>query len=362
MGEIRAFTEEHLPEVATLYMKRMRGQPGPGSASLENYFREIFLGNPWATPDIPSWVYLEQGKLTGFLGIVPRTLEFEGRTIRMAVASQFMTYGGPVAMQLLAHLFSGPQELNFSDGASELAYQVWAAVGASPANLYSFTWLRPLRPAQTVRNFLDRESAALRLAGRAISAAAVPVEYLMAKLPVGVLRAPESPFQSRLVDADELFDCIQKFGSRDRLKPVYERESFRWLISQAAGGRGTLQMVTLSTPEGALVGWYVVYLEKRPGPAILMQIGVQRKAQFDRALSAVFRDMWRQGASSVKGQGMPQHLTSLSNQYCVFRHANTCTVFQSREQGVQDAIFRGQAAFSRLDGETWMHFADRNLG
>jgi hypothetical protein len=117
-------------------------------------------------------------------------------------------------------------------------------------------------------------------------------------------------------------------------------------------------MVTLSTPEGALVGWYVVYLEKRPGPAILMQIGVQRKAQFDRALSAVFRDMWRQGASSVKGQGMPQHLTSLSNQYCVFRHANTCTVFQSREQGVQDAIFRGQAAFSRLDGETWMHFSD----
>jgi hypothetical protein len=362
MGEIRAFTEEHLAEVATLYMKRMRGKSGPGSASLQDYFREIFLANPWATPDIPSLTYFDQGKVTGFLGIVPRVMEFEGRTIRVAVASQFMTYGGPAAMQMLAHLFSGPQELNFSDGASELAYQVWAAVGASAANLYSFTWLRPLRPAQTVRNFLDRENAALRLAGRVISAVAVPLEYLMAKLPIGVLRAPESPFQSRLVDVDELFDCIQKFGWRDRLKPVYERESFRWLISQAGDGQGTLQMVTLSSPEGAVVGWYVVYLEKRPGPAILMQMGVQRKAQFDRALSAMFRDMWRQGASSVKGQGMPQHLTSLSNQYCLFRHANTCTVFHSRDLGIREAIYRGQAALSKLDGESWMHFSDRDLG
>ncbi len=362
MGEIRAFTEEHVAEVATLYVKRMRGRPGLGSASLQNYFREIFLANPWATADIPSWVYVDQGKIAGFLGVVPRVMEFEGKVIRLAVASQLMTYGGTAAMELLAHLFRGPQDLSFTDGASELAHEVWVGVGALPAHLYSFTWLRPLRPAQTLRNFLDRENGALRLAGRVFSAAAVPVEYLMAKLPTGVFRAPESPFQSRIVEVDELFDCIQTIGWRDRLKPMYERQSFRWLISQAGSGSGRLQMVTLSGPEGGVVGWYVAYLNKPPGPATLMQLSVRRSTQFDKALAAVFRDMWHQGASSVKGQGMPRHLTSLTNQYCLFRHANTCTVFHSSNEGIQDAIFRGQAAFSGLDGETWLHFSDRDLG
>jgi hypothetical protein len=362
MSEIRAFTEEHLAEVATLYVKRMRGKPGVGSASLQDYFREIFLANPWATADIPSWVYIEQGKIEGFLGVVPRVMEFEGKVIRVAATSQFMTERGPAAVQLLARVFKGPQDLTYGDGASEFAHKVFVGVGGNASDLYSFNWLRPLRPAQTVCNFLDREQGAMRMAGRVLSTAAIPFEYLLSKLPLGVLRMPESPLESRVAGVDELFDCIQKIGWRDRLKPAYERESFRWLISQAGAGSGKLQMVILSKPEGGVAGWYVQYLEKNRGPASLLQIGVERKEQFHSALSALFRDAWRAGASSVKGQSIPQHLTSLTEQYCLFRHANTCVVFHSRDARIREAILRGQAALSRLDGESWMHFSDRDLG
>lgn len=362
MGEVRAFTEEHLAEVATLYVKRMRGKSGPGSVSLQDYFREIFLRNPWVTSDIPSWVCLDRGKVTGFLGIVPRMMNFEGRAIRVAGTSQFMTERGPAAMQLLGRVFKGPQDLTYGDGASEFAHKVFVGVGGSASNLYSFNWLRPLRPAQTVCNFLDREQGAMRLAGRVISTAAIPLEYLISKLPIGVLRMPVSPLESRVVQVDELFDCIQKIGWRDRLKPAYERESFRWLISQAGAGSGNLQMVILSKPEGGVIGWYVQYLDKNRGPASLLQIGVEGNEEFGNALLALFRDAWRAGASSVKGQSIPQHLTSLTAQYCLFRHANTCVVFHTRDARIREAIMRGEAAFSRLDGESWMHFSDRDFG
>ncbi|HEY2842879.1 MAG TPA: hypothetical protein VGJ09_04485, partial [Bryobacteraceae bacterium] len=348
MGEIRAFAEDQLPEVAALYLRRMRGKDGPGSAALQQYFREIFLVNPWAAPDISSLVYLEQGKIAGFLGVIPRSMEFEGQPIRVAATSQLMTERGPAGLMLLAHLFRGPQQLTYGDGASEHAHKVFVGVGGRPANLYSFSWLRPLRPVQTACTYLDRAGGALKFAGRLFSAAAVPFEYLISKLPAEVFQVPQSPLRSQPVGADQLLETIHNIGWRDRLKPVYEPASFRWLISQAGAGAGKLQMATLSNPEGAVVGWYVVYFEKRPGPAHLYQIGVARKELFDSALSAVFRDAWLQEASAVQGQAIPQHLTSLTNQYCLFRHANTCAVFHSRDARIQDAIYRGQAAFSRL--------------
>ena len=90
MGEVRALAEEHLREAADLYLRSMRGEHRPAPPSLAEYFREIFLGNPWVTAEIPALVYLEQGKVVGFLGVIPRPMEFRGRPIRSAVVSQFM--------------------------------------------------------------------------------------------------------------------------------------------------------------------------------------------------------------------------------------------------------------------------------
>src|SRR5262245_56582105 len=129
MGEIRPFAEEHLPEVTTLYMHRMRGKPVSGSAALQSYFREIFLANPWASPDIPSWVHFTKSKVTGFLGVMPRTMAFDGKPIRVAATSQMMTERGVGAMELLANLFRGPQDLTYGDGASDFAQKVFVGVG-----------------------------------------------------------------------------------------------------------------------------------------------------------------------------------------------------------------------------------------
>jgi hypothetical protein len=361
MADIRPFNAEHLPEVARLYMKVMRGRSGNGGDALQRQFRRIFLENPWVAEDIPSLCSFEGDTLAGFLGVVPRPMLFKGSPIRMAVTSQFMvdreTSRGPVAMELLGRFFSGPQDLSFGDGASEEAQRVYVGLGGHGSGLYSFNWLRPLRPVQTLEYFLNRGGGALRAAGRIAGAIGRPAGYLLSRLPVAVFRKPESPYSSRRVEAAELLQCITEIGWREPLRPAYEPASFEWLMSAAAGPRpGELHLGTVRDQGGTLAGWYI--FQGRAGcPADLLQLGVRRPNQADAVIAALFRDAWEKGASSVRGQAIPALLVNLTNQYCLFRQANTCVVFHSRDTKILDAIYRGKAALTRLDGECWMGFS-----
>jgi len=361
MVEIRAFTEEHVRAAADLYLRSMRGQNRPAPVSLQDYFREIFFGNPWVTAEIPSLVCLEKGKLVGFLGIIPRSMQFRGRPIRVAVGSQFFvereSYRGPAAFELARHLFRGPQDLTFTDGAGEATATVWTAAGAQPCRLYSFNWIRLLRPCQAARGFVDRSGwAPLRLAKAASGLAARPVDYLLGRAPLG-LRTPSSRYSTRLVSADELLSCIQDFRGREPLKPTHTPGQFSWLMSQAASARhsGQLRMMTVHAPQGECCGSLVYYAKPRAA-AYVLQIGWRRRDHFPEVLRALFQGAWEQGASAVKGQAIPQFLTTLSEQQCLFRQMNSCVVGHSHDPDIMNSLLLGDTAISRLDGECWTRF------
>src|ERR1051325_10137545 len=160
MGEIRPFTEEFADDAAALYLRTMRGRPGLRSEALSKYFCQVLIDNPWASPDIPSLVYLEKGKLIGTLGIIPRIMEFRGRPIRVATTTQFMVHPdhrrGSAALQLLRRCFQGPQDMCWTDGSAEGVGGVWIAAGGRAAALYSFNWTRVLRPLSSVQRVLAR--------------------------------------------------------------------------------------------------------------------------------------------------------------------------------------------------------------
>ncbi len=362
MGDISDFAEQDVPEVSGLYLRGMRGRPGLPGTPLQDYFREIFFVNPWASPEYPSLVYRDGGTIVGFLGVIPRQMDFRGQTIRVGVTSQFVVdrrqHRGFAAMELLRHFLRGPQDLSFCDGVSEEVHRIWLSAGAQAARLYSFNWLRVLRPFGTARSFGDRIEGPLGWLGRTAAAGAVPLDFLFSKLPHAALRPPSSPFTSTPLDADGLYRCMEEVGWREALKPSYDLASFRWLMSQVASNRslGDLLMTAVHNSAGDLCGYYACQA-KPGGHANVLQIGVRRRDQFDDVLRALFRDAWRHGASSVKGQAIPSALVNLTNQFCLFRQAHTCVLFKAKDPAIADAIFRGDAALSRLDGECWLRFA-----
>jgi hypothetical protein len=361
MGEIRTFREEDAPDIAGLYMSSMRGGSGPPPGRLTNYFREIFLHNPWASPDLPSLLYCEGGQILAFLGVIPRSMEFSGRPIRIAVATQFMVdrqrHRGPAALQLLRHFFAGPQDLSYTDGAGEEAHLVWRAAGAQGARLYSFHWFRPLRPVRAIRHFADRTDGLLGLLANGALAAAAPLDSLLTRLP-GPLKSPDTSYvASTEVTPKELLHVMTEIGWREPLKPLYQEEAFAWLMahSAAARSRGDLHLKMVRATDGRPCGWYVYHV-KPAAPASVLQIGVRRRDQFDQVFQALLRDAWEQGASAVKGLSVPPFLVNLTNQFCIFRQPTTCVLFYSRFPELTDVILRGDAALSGLDGERWLDF------
>src|ERR1700689_3312508 len=256
MGEIRAFLAEHVPDVADLHLKVMRGRPGRAGKALKNYFHEMFFSNPWVSAEFPSLVYMDKGDLVGFLGVLPRTMDFNGRPIRVAVGAQYMVdrerHRGLAGLELRRRFFQGPQDLSFEDGAGEGNHIVWTAAGGLAAQLYSFNWLRALRPLGAARSFIGRAEGAARWAGMACLMAAAPIDFLLSKVPHSPFGPPQSACLSRQVSVDELFERIRAIGWRDPLKPSYHLPSFRWLMSQiASGGTGEkLRMACVDAPDG----------------------------------------------------------------------------------------------------------------
>ena len=362
MGEICAFTEEHVTAVSALFLRGMRGRADAPGKPLQDYFREMFFANPWVSPELPSLVYFDRGKLIGFLGVLPRRMEFRGRSINVAVATQFTVdreqHRGLAAMELLRRFFRGPQDLSYTDGAGGSIDLLWSSAGAHPARLYSFNWLRVLRPLGAVRSFGGRLQGRLGVMGRAAASLAAPADFLLSKLPHPALRPPRSACVSTPLDAAELFRVMQEVGWREALRPSYDLPAFEWLMSQVAANRplGDLLMTAVHKPDGDLCGYYVCQV-KRGGHASVLQIGLRRHDHFDSVLGALFRDAWQHGASSVKGQAIPSALVNLTNQYCLFRQAHTNVLFQAHDPAITEAIFRGDAGLSRLDGEYWLRFA-----
>lgn len=359
MGEIREFAEEHIPEVADLHMKVMRGRRERASEATRNYFREIFFTNPWVSPEFPSLVYLEGGGIVGFMGVIPRTMEFKGSPIRVAVGTQFVVdrerHRGSGAIALLRRLFSGPQDICYTDGAGEANHVVWTATGGLAAQLYSFNWLRTFRPVATTKSFANRSEGLARTAAAVGLTVASPLDFLVSKISGSPFRPQPSAFTSRQVSVDELFNTIQSIGWREPLKPAYELSSFRWLMDQFAAREGsTLRMAVTETAKDELAGWYA-YVRKENAVEVL-QIGVRRRDLFDGVLRTLFADAFAQGAAFVKGQAMPPFLVNLTNHGCLFRQANTCVLFHTRNHDLADVILRGQAALSQLDGEGWLRF------
>jgi hypothetical protein len=364
MGEIQSFTEEHADGVASLYFRAIRGQNRPPGKSLAKYFSELYLSNPWASPEIPALVYLEKGKVVGSYGVVPRTMEFRGRPIIIATLMLFMVDAehrhGPAAIQLLGRALKGPQELSWTDGASGSVSAFWTALGGHSASLYAFNWIRILRPFGMARLGLERVGSIGPLLKPLSGLVTVPSDLLLSKAPLTFLRQPASPHHSKLVTAEELLGCIQELGWREALKPSYSPEAFSWLMREAAKSQqGDLRMVTVSNAEGVRCGWFIYYA-LRGGASFVLQIGVRRKDDFKNTLLALFQDAWQQGSVCVKGASIPQYLTSMTEQHCFFRHPDDRVIIHSKNSEIANAIRRGEATITRLDGIGWLRFSREN--
>ena len=363
LSQIRPFTSEDIPQVSDLH-RRVFGSADETSPQLlesyRTYFTDVFLNNPWQDQPTYSVVHEEKnGKITGFLAVMPRRMSFNGEILRAAITSQFVVdpdFRGCVGLKLLSAVLSGPQDLTIADESNTDSRKVWEGLGGATSHLYSMRWIYPLRPCQ----FALSVSKEKRFLPRFVLTAAEPLARASDGLARRVWKFPFRANAPELfgedLDCEQLSACLAEAGKKQSIFPDYDPRSLSWLLQRAGQMHryGRLQKVLLKTPSRELAGWYLYYVNPG-GQSEVIQL--HAKPKFARnVLDHLFCHAWEQGATSLAGRMEPGMMQAFSDRRCIFQCGPQWVLVHSRRPELVHAFNAGSAGFSRLDGEWCLRF------
>jgi hypothetical protein len=353
---IRAFAPQDAAAAAELHARVYPDGPWPSVAACAAYFRDMLFHNPWHDPEMPSWVAEKDGRMVGFLCVLPRGMLFGERRIRVAVGCQFMVDPGErrslVALQLLKKYFAGPQDLSLADGANDSSRRLWEASGGICSPLHALHWTRLLRPAQGLWQ-LAAERHRLRALGRLGAPLAALADSCLGLFGT----RPHAGLREEALDARALCEALHQARSAFTLRPHYDAASLEWLLAQAKARRrhGALQSALARDEHDRVAGWFMYYLNGATSQ--VLQVGARRE-QLPAVLECLFHHARSRGAVALEGRMEPHLAAALHGRRCFLQARSIATLLHAREPSLLMPFLRGDVLFTRLEGEWWMRFAD----
>jgi len=346
---IRELTAADVAPVAALHARAYPQHNWPSEAACAAYIRELLLHNPWRDPELPSWVAEEGPRLVGFFGVLPRRMRFRERSVRVAVGCQLMVdpehRRSFAALELMRRFLAGPQDLSVADGANDASRQCWEACGGLASPLHTLHWVRLLRPARGL----------LHLAGgRALNLLGAPLAALAdACLRFGARPGPA--LHEEPLDAAGLAEAIERHRSAFGLRPDYDAAGLDWLLAQARAKRrhGELQGALLRGRGGRTAGWFLYYLNN--GVSKVLSVGGGR-SELPGVLEALFEHARSRGAAALEGRLEPHLVFALKGKRCLLQNRGIATLLHARDPALLVPFLRGDALFTRLEGEWWTRF------
>lgn len=363
MSGVRAFAEEtDLRQVAELH-RMVFGQGGHGRPdyvdSYERYFREVFLNNPWRDDGLPSLVYEADGRVVGFLGVIPRRMRANGQPLRVAIPTQLMVHPkhrGRVGVQLVKTFLSGPQDLSMTEG-NHGTRAIWEGLGGTMLPLYSIRWTRPLRPGRFLLSFLRRHDGPAAPATTALTPVAATFDGILRRLAPASFRVTPPDAAAEELTGDALLAEVSEVSHSRSLYPDYDRSSIEWLFAILGGktDRGRLRKARVRNAAGEAVGSYVYY--RNPGAiSEVVQISA-RPGRLRDVFAHLCHDAWTQGAIAVAGQLDPPSIQPMSEVHCLMHGSGGSWILaHARRPDRLEPLHRGDAWFTRMEGEWWIGF------
>jgi hypothetical protein len=357
MAEIRPLERSDLPEVANLYEQVARSGSRQAPPGLAGYFEDTFLDYPWADPEIPSLVYVSDGRISGFLGSNVRRFTYDGEPVRLAISGQLVTdpavRSRAAGAFLLRQFLDGRQDLTITDTASDEARRIWEGLGGETLHIGSIGWARVFSPLRSVWDFRTRNGGS-RLAPvvKPLLSAVDAAGSLVARR---ALRVEPPRGSTEPLTPEAMGEHLQAVARPYQLRPSYDDGGgTAWLLDEIARvtPRGELIARLVRAPDRRVQGWFVFY--HRPG-GIAQTLDVAASANdVGDVLDALLADAHERGAVAVQGRVEPHLLERLPERRAVFHKSGYLPLIHSRRPELLHAIHSGRALLTRLGGEWWM--------
>ena len=354
MSGVRPFVPQDVPQVAALRQRSFRTTAHPSWESAEAYFRRIFFEGPLRDPDLPGLVYEDDaGRILGFVGRLTRRMMLDGEPLRMAVTTQLcVDAGGPrtIAVQLLTNVLRGPQDLVWTDSATERVQRLWSRLGGDVARLQSLHWALDVRPSRVALASVTGGTAAraLRLAARVVLRDADRMTLRRAETASAHLTAEVGDAAGVARELRELAGtCITSAEREDTLVWLAER------VREKFAGSATRHL-TLRNTTGMVVGAYE-YVLRRGATAEVMQIDAVA-GEHPAVMAHLISDAARHGSVQLTGRFEPVFVDGLVGASVRTTAGAPWSLYHTRRPDIRNAITSGRTRFSRLDGEWWLDF------
>jgi predicted N-acetyltransferase YhbS len=360
MSRIREFTAADIPRVAEVHRRAFEVAPAMTPDLLQEYARwlnTVFLEAPTRTPGRQGSLVCEDGNdVIGFFGVVPRTVELNGRTYEATAGSNLVVLPerrGGIGSQIIAEYLARSSELAIVDEPDERASRLFSRAGmvAMPQTV---RWTLPLSPLRHVISTVGGYVPGIGLAG--------PLAGLLDRVARRVSKSPFHYGASRLV-GEPLSDAglaglLRTFGSPQDLRPVTSDGSTEWLLNRARRMQqhGQLQLVALRDGDGPVMGWYVYYAKRGAAGEVLQLVAASPWAT--AVLDHLARHALARGVISLTGVMDPRFLPALSLHWAViapFPRQTKHMMVHSTSPEILEAFWRNRVLLSRLDGEWCQH-------
>lgn len=346
MGDIRALERADLPAVMALLREGLPGFPldeeGLAAAAFED---------PWRDEELPSLVATESGRVVGFIRSQARPMLFDGRAVRGVCLSDLVVSPGhrrgAAGAMLLGRLLKGPQDVSWSDSATDFVVRAWRTFGGHVDHARAADFMLVLRPLRWIAAI-----AAARVRGRDVGRALMPVGALPAHAAGPRISGHRAPEQEPGISGEDagpaaIAAALPAIRGRVRLMVDWDEPQLAATLRRIEALGGDL-IVRLVRRGEAPIGWYAC-LSRRGGAARVLHLAAD-----ERAVGAVFSDLVAAaaaaGATVLTGRAEPHLERPLRERLAAVGFAWR-PVIRARDPELASTLATGASLLTRLDGE-----------
>ncbi|RIK85686.1 MAG: hypothetical protein DCC69_08915 [Hyphomicrobiales bacterium] len=362
MSEIRPLRPDDIEAVAALFQAIFRDPAAAPPRSLAAYLRRLYLEMPGRDPEIAPLVHVEPGgDITGFVGVNALPMRHGERRLRAAICGSLMVRdreADPMAgARLLKAFLAGPQDISFSETASEVSARMWTGLRGVALPQYSLDWVRLIRPAAFL---VDVAASRLKAARLALPLARGLDRVARGRIEPGGLRwsavPGEWPVQGGLgvaeIDGADFAGLVESLTQHFALRPDWAPGQLEAIIADAGPkpDHGEAVFARVEARGGKPVGAFAYHW--RPGRVARVLQVLARPGQAGPVVDCLIGDAARRGAAGLRGRTQPALLDAMLGRRIAFTHVAS-TVVHSREPELVRACRDGEVFFNGVAGEHW---------
>lgn len=362
MPEIRPLQAADMAVVADMFQRVLRKRRTPTPASLPGYLQRLYLDSTDGTVGSPSLVNVaDDGSISGFIGVTSLPMRFGDRKLNASICGSLMVdedqRNDLSGARLLKAFLAGPQDLSFSETASDVTANMWTTLRGSILPDYSLDWIKVFRPAAFAvagarqRLPIARLGAPLARAVDACLGLRRSGEFSR-WFGAGDAAASQGRYAVADIDADGFAAQLGKFTSRFAVHPDWDETVLSRIMSDAAAKTdfGDVYRCTIAARTGAIIGAFVYF--GRPGAIGHVLQVLALPGQAGAVIDCLINHAAGAGLAGLRGRTQPALLEAMLGRRIIFINVNS-TVVHSRDPELVRQFQTGNGFFNGLVGEHW---------